>query len=68
MEKSDWINIVYTLGMIAQAFIELQGMIAENKQRELRGESMAYTYDEITSLIEKHGIHQNALLTNLWGH
>lgn len=42
-----------------QAEIEMNGMIADNKQREMRGESMAYTEDDFAALVEKHGIHHN---------
>jgi len=42
----DIANLNYALadfGEILALFIESAGMVAENKQRELRGESMAYT-------------------------
>ena len=39
-----------------QAEIEMQGMIAENKQREICGNSMAYTYNQFIELINQHRI------------
>ena len=61
-------RIVYTNGVLLQARMEMEGMIAENKQRELRGESMAFLYDDFDNLINKYGIYHNALITNLVGH
>ena len=35
----------------------MNGMIAENKQREVQGDSMAYTEKDFIDLIEEHRIH-----------
>lgn len=37
----------------------MQGMIAENKQREILGESMAYTFEDFHNLIDEYEIHHN---------
>ena len=46
---------------LLQAEIEMNGMIAENKQREILGQSMAYTYDDFTYLINKYGISHTSM-------
>ena len=61
-------NLVYMKGIILQAEIEMQGMIAENKQREIEGKSMAYTEEAFLDLIKQHGIHHNAIITQLTGY
>lgn len=43
-----------------QAEIEMNAMIAENKQREILGHSLAYGENDFIALIEKHKIHDNA--------
>jgi len=59
LEEQNQQDLTYFRMNMLQAEIEMQGMIAENKQRELRGESMAYTADAFINLIEKHNIHHN---------
>lgn len=44
-----------------QAEIEMQAMIAENKQREVLGQSMAYTEKSFMDLINQYSIHANAI-------
>jgi len=53
-------ELIYFQMQMLQAEIEMQGMMAENKRREMRGESHAYTQTDFDSLIEKHRIHHNA--------
>ena len=48
---------------LLQAEIDMQGMIAENKQRTIQGESMAYRHDDFMSLIAEYRIGHN----DLWG-
>jgi len=38
------------------ALIEAMGMMAENKQREYKGESLAYTEDAFNALLYKHNL------------
>jgi len=59
-------NIVYTEGIILQARIELEAMLAANKEREQRGESLAYGEDAILAIRDNHSIHHNGLVTNIW--
>jgi len=59
---------VYTLGLLLQAEILMQGMIAENKQRKLQGEAMAYVHADFHNLIDEYGVCHNALIVNLTGH
>lgn len=52
-------NLTYFKMLMLQAEIEMNGMIAENKQREILGQSMAYGEDEFIGLTERYGIHHN---------
>ena len=47
---------------LLQAEIRMQAMIAENKQREMLNESMAYVEKDFMNIIDEYGIHHN----NLW--
>ena len=58
-------NLVYMKGILLQAEIEMNAMIAENKQREALGLSMAYGETAFMGLIEKYGVHHNALTESL---
>lgn len=53
-------DLLYFQMNMLQAEIEMNGMIAENKQRELLGESMAYRDKDFIDLIERYNIHHNA--------
>jgi hypothetical protein len=53
-------NLLYFRMNMLQAEIEMNAMIAENKQREVIGESMAYTEEAFMGLVDKYGIHHNA--------
>lgn len=53
-------NLIYFKMNLLQAEIEMNGMIAENKQREIANESMAYTHKDFVNLINRYGIHHNA--------
>lgn len=39
-----------------EARIDLEGMVAENKQREVEGKSMAYKHKDFLDLINRHNI------------
>lgn len=60
-------NLVYTNGILLQARIELEGMIAENQMRLHRGESPAYIEKDFVELRDRHGIHHNGIVTNIFG-
>lgn len=53
-------ELLYFKMQLLQAEIEMNGMIAENKQREIEGKSMAYTEEAFAALIERHKIYHNA--------
>jgi hypothetical protein len=53
-------DVVYFQMNMLQAEIEMNAMIAENKQREILGESMAYVDKDFMNLIEKYNIYHNA--------
>jgi len=54
--------------MLLQAEIRMNGMIAENKQREVLGQSMAHDENAFTALIDEFGLTHNALITEICGH
>jgi hypothetical protein len=56
-------KVCYVNSQVACAFIEAMGMQAENKQRKILGQSMAYNDDSFFNLIEKYGINHNAVIT-----
>ena len=58
-------NITYTQMTLLQAEIKMQGMIAENKQRDLLGQSMTYNAEDFNTLINQHGVNHNAVVSNL---
>lgn len=60
-------ELLYFKMQLLQAEIEMQGMIAENKQREILGESMAYTYKDFDHLIDEYEIHHNKFPFNREG-
>lgn len=60
MWKDNWENrmkelLLFKMRML-QAEIEMNGMIAENKQREALGQSMAYTERDFLNLIKNYKI------------
>ena len=56
-------ELLYFKMQLLQAEIKMNGMIAENKQREMCGESMAYTESDFVALIDEYRIHHNAFPT-----
>ena len=53
-------ELLYFKMQLLQAEIKMNGMIAENKQREILGQSMAYTNSNFDALIDEYRIHHNA--------
>ena len=53
----------YINAMAACATAEIAAMEAENKIREAQGDSPAYGSDAFVGLIEKYGIHHNAIFS-----
>jgi hypothetical protein len=60
-------RLVYTRGILLNAEITMNAMIADNKQREVMGESIAYGEKAFIDLIEEYGIHHNALIESISG-
>lgn len=52
---------------IACAEIELAAMVAENMQRQIEGKSLAYSEKSFIDVIDKYGIHHNAVVGYLAG-
>ena len=55
-------DAAYIVSQSVCALIEAMGMTAENNQRIHRGQSMAYTEEAFTALIERYGIHHNSVI------
>ena len=58
-EEENAQNLVYFKMNMLQAEIEMQGMIADNKLRELNGRPLYYDGDSFMALIDKYAIHHN---------
>ena len=52
----------YIQSQVACAMIEALGMQAENQQREIQGESMAYVAEHFDKLQNKYGIDHNSVI------
>lgn len=59
-EEENQQNLAYFKMNMLQAEIEMQGMIAENKCQEAKGEKPFYDEKSFKALIEKYNIHHNA--------
>lgn len=46
------------------AEIEMNGMVAENKQREMIGQSMAYTDQDFVDVMNEYGVRRLAVEEN----
>lgn len=53
-------DLLYFKMNMLHAEIEMNAMIAENKQREILGQPMAYVDSDFMRLIEKYSIYHNA--------
>lgn len=49
-------EFIHSKAKLLVAEIEMNGMIAENKQREALGQSMAYTEQDFLNIIKEYGI------------
>ena len=56
-------KLAYINAMIVCAQIECAGMVAENEQRKAVGTSMAYSGEDFDRVINKYGIHHNAIIS-----
>lgn len=53
----------YVFAQAIAALVELESMKAANLMREMQGKSIAYGEEEFLALIEKWGIHNNAMIS-----
>ena len=58
-------RIAYINAMTVAAQIECAGMVAENDQRKVSGKSPAYVDMDFDRVINKYGIHHNAVISYL---
>lgn len=58
-------NIIYIQGLILQARIKMEGMIAQNQIYILKGEYPVYDQNDFDNLIIEFGIHETGLIKGL---
>ena len=66
MDSQQIAQAAYINAQVACAMITAMGMQAENMQRSMLGQSMAYTHEAFAELIEEYGIHHNATVGPLF--
>jgi len=54
------------LASITRAKARIEGMLVANEQREKEGQSLAYTEDAFTAVIDEEDIDYNTVISNLW--
>lgn len=52
----------YVFAQTVCALAEIEGMKAENMQRQFKGEAMAYDEAAFVGVIDKYGIHHNGVI------
>lgn len=57
--NNDINDAAYLISQSVSAFIQALGMIAENKEREMRGLSLAYGESAFLKVIEDQGLYSN---------
>lgn len=58
-------QVAYVMSQVASALARIEGMKAENMQREHHGESIAYGEEAFEGVISDFGLGHNAVLTTL---
>lgn len=53
-------ELLYFKMQLLQAEIRMNAMKAENMQREIQGDAMAYTEKDFMAIIDEYDIHHNA--------
>lgn len=53
----------FIMAQAACANAEIAGMRAENQMREALGDAPAYGYEHFSAVMERYGIHHNAVVT-----
>jgi hypothetical protein len=56
-------SAAYVYANSVAALVELEAMKAANFERQLNNESLAYNENTIAEIIQKYGIHHNAILS-----
>ena len=60
-------RIVYVQGLLLQARVELEAMLAANQTSIIINEIPVYGEKEIIDIIDKHRIHHHGLMAKLFG-
>ena len=63
-DAQDFRRAVFALGNIMRASIETIGMQAENQERLMRGQALAYDEEAFMKVITDCGIDHNSLVEN----
>ena len=56
-------SAAYVIANSIAAMAEIEGMKAENRSRVRRKASLAYTEEAFNDVVNKYGIHHNAMIT-----
>lgn len=68
MDSAEMRKAAIIMARAAELNATVSGMVAENKQREIQGESPAYVMDDFLRQIERIGCHHNATYEVLQGY
>ena len=60
-------SAAYIHAQAVAALAEIEAMKAENWMREMKGHTIAYGEEEFLAVIDKYGIHHNAVLMTFNG-
>ncbi len=60
-------NTVYVFSQAISAFITALGMVSDNQQALVRGDSIPYSEEAFIKVINDHGIGTNSVLKQLYG-
>ena len=58
-------SAAYVLAQAIAASAEIESMKAANWMREMKGETIAYGEKDFLDVIDKYGLHHNAVITTL---
>lgn len=68
MDSTEMRKAAIIMARAAELNATVGGMVAENKQREIQGESPSYVMDDFRRQIELSGCHHNAICEVLEGY
>jgi len=67
MEYWQLSNAMYAMSCMLTAYAEINGMTAENMQRQALGQSMAYTEKDFNGALHRNSADWNSIVTQMQG-